>query len=207
MGQFVGNKQGFTLKTARQILKQPPSIVQFAPANPERNQKSRGGVDGRPDPGLPVLALDLLLAARTFLFFTNVHNSSSWVSLSSSDVSRLESTRAQCSPARRITRLTVSLSSPSNRAVARTPTPSAAWWMICLIVSAGRCNPNNALVCVAAKRLPQVRQYKRSRLLSFPYLPRVAMLPCPRRPQSLHLLFGQKHCSSSLMTCLQHALE
>lgn len=182
MGQFVGNKQWLVLKTTSQILEQLSSIVQFAPSDPERNQKSRGGVDGRPDPGLPVLVLKVSLATRTFLFFTKVHNSSSWVSLSSSDVSRLESTRAQCSPARRITRLTVSLFSPSNLAVALTPTPSAAWWIICLIVSAGRCKPNNALVCVAAKRLPQVRQYKRSRFLSFPYLPRVAMLPCPRRP-------------------------
>jgi hypothetical protein len=75
---------------------------------------------------LPDLAVDLLLVARTFLFFTKVHNSSSCVSCSSNDVNKLESTRAQCSPARRITRLTVSLSRPSNRAVARTLTPSAA---------------------------------------------------------------------------------
>lgn len=68
MGQFVVNKQRFTLQSARQILEQLPSIVQFAPANPERNNKSRGGVDGRSDPSLSVLGRELLLAARTFLF-------------------------------------------------------------------------------------------------------------------------------------------
>lgn len=92
MGQLVGNKQGLTLKAAGQILKESPCIIQFPPANPERNQKACGGVDGCPDPSLSVLAFEVFFASRTFLFFTNVHNSSSWVSLSSSDFRRLEST-------------------------------------------------------------------------------------------------------------------
>jgi hypothetical protein len=91
MGQLIGNKQGLALKAAGQILKKSPCIIQFPPANPERNQKACGGVDGGPDPGLSILALEVFFTARTFLFFTNVHNSSSWVSLSSSDLRRLES--------------------------------------------------------------------------------------------------------------------
>lgn len=68
MGQLVGNKQGLTLKAAGQILEQPPCIVQFTPANPERNQKARGGIDGGPDPGLSVLASMSSLLPEHFFF-------------------------------------------------------------------------------------------------------------------------------------------
>ncbi len=127
MGEFIRDKQGLALTAVSQILQNSPGIVQFATADPERNQQARGGVDGRPDPRPPVLTFDIFGAARTFLFFTKVHSSSSCVSVSSNEVNRLESTWAQCSPARKITRLTVSLSISNRRAVARTPTPSAAW--------------------------------------------------------------------------------
>ena len=66
MRQFVGNKQWLALKATGQILEQLSSIVQFAPTDPERNQKSRGGVDGRPDPGLSVLALKKGVKIRFF---------------------------------------------------------------------------------------------------------------------------------------------
>jgi hypothetical protein len=49
-------------------------------------------------------------------------------------------------------------------------------------VSAGMCMPNKALPYVLSKRLPHVRQYKRSRCLSLPYFPRTAMLPWLRSP-------------------------
>jgi len=199
MGQFIGDKQWLGRCAISKIPQHTPGIVQFAPSNPECDQQPCGGVDCRPDPGSSVLVLDVFWIVRTFLFFTKVHSSSNWASVRCSDFSKSESTRAQCSPARRITRLTVSLSMPSNRAVALTPTPSAAWWMICWIFSGGRCNPNSALDRLAAKRWPQVRQYNKSRLLSLPYLARKAMFPCPRKPWSWHFSFGQKNCSKSLM--------
>ena len=145
MGQFVRDKQWLFLTAGSQVLQHLTSIVQAAPANPERNQQARGGVNSCPDPRSPVLVLNVFGVARTFLFFIKDHNSSSCTSVRFNEVSRPESTLAQCSPARRITRFTVSLSSSSRRAVARTPTPSAAWWMICRITSAGRCRPNRAL--------------------------------------------------------------
>src|SRR5664279_37181 len=127
MWQFIRDKQWLAFTAGGQVFQHLSGIVQFASANPERNQQARGGVDGCPDSRLPVLVLDILGTARNFLFITKVHSSSSCASVSSSEVSRPESTLAQCSPARKITRLTVSLSSFSRRAVARTPTHSAAW--------------------------------------------------------------------------------
>lgn len=103
MGQLLGDKHRLTRSSVGQITQHLSSIVQFAPANPEDDQQSCGGVDGRPDPRLPVLIFNVCVAVRTFLFFSKVHNSTRWASVNCSDVSRPESTRAQCSPARRIT--------------------------------------------------------------------------------------------------------
>ena len=145
MGQFIRDKQGLVLAARSQVLQHLPGIVKTSSPNPEGNQQSRGGVDSCPDPRLPVLTLNVFGATRTFLFFTKDHSSSSCTSVSFNEVRSPESTLPQCSPARRITRLTVSLSISKRRAVARTPTPSAAWWMICRIDSSDRCNPNRAL--------------------------------------------------------------
>lgn len=127
MGQLIGDKQRLVRASVSHIAQYPPGVIKFASVDPECDQQARGGVDTRPDPRLSVLVFKVFGVVRTFLFFTKVHSSSSCVSVNSRDFSRFESARAQCSPARRITRLTVSLSSPNNRAVARTPTPSAAW--------------------------------------------------------------------------------
>lgn len=86
--------------------------------------------------------LEVFGAAGLFFFlqrFTTRRNTPRSVF---NEVSRPVSSWAQCSPVRRITRLPVFLSSSSRRAVANKQTPSAALWLICRIVPAGRCMPN-----------------------------------------------------------------
>ena len=95
MGQFIRYKQGLVLTAGAQIREHLPGIVQSTPANPERNQQSGGGVNSRPDPRPPVLELKIFGAARTFLFFTKVHSSSSCASVIFNDVRSSESTWAQ----------------------------------------------------------------------------------------------------------------
>jgi len=92
MGQFIRDKQGLALTAGGQIFQYPPSIVQSASANPESNQQPRGGIYSRPDPRPSVLVFEVFGTARTFLFFTKVHSSSSWASVSFNEASRPEST-------------------------------------------------------------------------------------------------------------------
>jgi len=44
MWQFIRDKQGLALTANSQILQHPPGIIQFTPANIERNQQARRGV-------------------------------------------------------------------------------------------------------------------------------------------------------------------
>ena len=77
MWQFIRDKQGLALTTDSQILQHLPGIVQFTPANIERNQQARGGIDSRPDPRAPVLTNDrrLEMLARWVLGVTFVYAS------------------------------------------------------------------------------------------------------------------------------------
>lgn len=77
MGQLIRDKQGLALTARGQVLQHLPGIIQFAPGNSERDHQARGRVDGRPDPRPPVLVIKVFGTARTFLFFTKVHSSSS----------------------------------------------------------------------------------------------------------------------------------
>jgi hypothetical protein len=175
MGQFIRGEYRFPHKATFQIVHKLTPIIQGPLPDQMADQKTAFGVKCRPNPPFP--RFPIYPFCRTCLFFTKAHNSSNCTSVKCREVSNSDNTRPQCSPATSTTRLTVSLSKLNRRAVARTPTPSAAWWMIWLIFSGGKRKPKKAVECVSAKRLPQVRQYNKFRERSFPYLPRKLMFP------------------------------